>query len=45
MDIDPNTASSHMEYQGKRYHFCSNDCHDKFMSEPQKYASQMVENT
>jgi len=45
MDIDPNTAYSHMEYQGKSYHFCSNDCHDKFMDEPQKYASQMVENT
>ena len=39
MDIDPNTASSHMEYQGKSYHFCSNDCHDKFLAEPEKYAS------
>ncbi len=43
MDIDPNTASSHMEYQGKSYHFCSHDCHAKFMAEPENYASQMVE--
>ena len=39
MDIDANTAASQMEYQGKSYHFCSNDCHAKFMAEPQKYAS------
>jgi len=39
MDIDPNTASSQMEYQGETYYFCSDDCHDKFMAEPQKYAS------
>ena len=43
MDIDPNTASSRMEYQGKTYYFCSDDCHAKFMAEPQKYASPMVE--
>ena len=39
MDIDPNTAAAQMEYQGKTYHFCSNACHDKFMAEPQEYAS------
>jgi len=43
MDIDPNTADSQMEHQGKTYHFCSSACHDKFMAEPEKYASQMVE--
>ena len=36
MDIDPNTASSQMEYRGKTYYFCSNDCHTKFIAEPQK---------
>ena len=39
MDIDPNPASFQMEYKGKTYHFCSHDCHAKFMAEPQKYAS------
>ncbi len=38
MDIDPNTASSQMEYQGKTYYFCSSACHDKFIAEPEKYA-------
>ena len=42
MDIDPNTASSQMEYQGKTYYFCSNDCHAKFMAEPQKYADNVA---
>ena len=27
-----------MEYEGGNYYFCSNDCHAKFMAEPQKYA-------
>ncbi len=40
MDINPNTAAAKMEHEGKTYHFCSNDCHAKFMAEPQKYASQ-----
>ena len=40
MDIDPNTASSQMEYQGKTYYFCSDDCHAKFMAEPEKYAQK-----
>ena len=40
MDIDPDTAAAKMEHEGKTYHFCSNDCHAKFMAEPQKYASK-----
>ena len=43
MDIDPNTASSQMEDGGETYYFCSSACHDKFIDEPHKYASQMVE--
>ena len=39
MDIDPKSAAAQMEYQGKTHYFCSDDCHDKFMAEPQKYAS------
>jgi len=42
LDIDPNTASSQMEYQGKIYYFCSNDCNAKFMAEPQKYADNVA---
>ena len=39
MDIGPNTASTRMGYEEKTYYFCSNACHDKFVAEPQKYAS------
>ena len=39
MEIDPKGAADQMEYQGKTYYFCSNDCHAKFMAEPQKYAA------
>ena len=39
MEIDPKVAAAHLEHQGKTYYFCSNDCHDKFMAEPQKYSS------
>ena len=39
MEIDPRTAAAQMEHQGNTYHFCSSDCHDKFMAEPQKYSS------
>ena len=45
MDIDPDTAASQTEYQGKTYHFCSNACYDKFMAEPQKYAPLEIVST
>ena len=42
MDIDPNSASSQMEHQGKTYYFCSDDCHDKFVAEPENYADKQT---
>ena len=42
MDIDPGTAAAQMAYEGKTYHFCSQDCHAKFKAEPQKYVSSSV---
>ena len=42
MHIDPNTVSSHIEYHGKSYHFCSHDCHGKFMVEPEKYSDKVT---
>ena len=42
MDIDLTTASSQTEYQGTTYYFYSNACHDKFIAEPQKYASYIM---
>lgn len=40
MQIDPQDAAAQMEYQGKTYYFCSEDCHEKFMQNPQQYAGQ-----
>jgi Cu+-exporting ATPase len=37
MDIDPRNAVAKMDYEGKTYYFCSDACHQKFMSDPAKY--------
>jgi len=39
MEIDPATAAGSEEYEGTRYYFCSQSCHDRFMAEPEKYAA------
>jgi P-type Cu+ transporter len=39
MEIDPKNAAAHVEHLGKTYYFCSAACHEKFMAEPQKFAS------
>ncbi|MDP2931102.1 MAG: heavy metal translocating P-type ATPase [Chloroflexota bacterium] len=40
MEIDPKSAAATEEYEGKTYHFCSADCHEKFKAEPEKYAKK-----
>jgi YHS domain-containing protein len=42
MDVNPDTAAVQMAYEGKTYHFCSHDCHAKFMAEPQNYVTSSV---
>jgi RND family efflux transporter MFP subunit len=37
MDVDPNDAAGKVEYQGKTYYFCSNDCKAKFEKAPKQY--------
>ncbi|MDA1036140.1 MAG: HAD-IC family P-type ATPase, partial [Chloroflexi bacterium] len=37
MDIDPEGAAAHEEYEGTTYHFCSQACHEKFVAEPSQY--------
>ncbi|MBM2826536.1 MAG: copper-translocating P-type ATPase [Dehalococcoidia bacterium] len=39
MDIDSQSAAAQATYREKAYYFCSKSCHDKFVAEPQKYAS------
>jgi membrane fusion protein, copper/silver efflux system len=37
MDIDPNGAAGQVEYEGKTYFFCSNDCKQRFEKSPKQY--------
>ena len=38
MDIDPEAAAATEEYQGSTYYFCSSGCHERFKTDPEKYA-------
>lgn len=40
MKIDPAKAKGKVEYKGKTYHFCSDDCKTKFEKDPAKYADK-----
>ncbi|MEO6570996.1 MAG: heavy metal translocating P-type ATPase, partial [Ilumatobacteraceae bacterium] len=43
MSIDPETATAHAEHHGHTYHFCSQNCHDTFTANPDKYAIAAAE--
>jgi YHS domain-containing protein len=38
MKIDTDDAAATAEYEGKTYYFCSQVCHDVFMTDPLAYA-------
>jgi len=38
MDVDPETASGKVEYEGKTYYFCAVGCMKRFQEDPEKYA-------
>lgn len=40
MQIEESDAAGTSEHQGKRYHFCSTSCKQKFDESPEKYANQ-----
>jgi Cu+-exporting ATPase len=39
MDIDPSTAVGSEEYEGKKYYFCSESCHQRFVATPDRFAA------
>ncbi len=39
MKVDPNAGKPLHEFANKTYHFCSQGCHDKFVADPEFYAS------
>jgi Cu+-exporting ATPase len=45
MEIDPQQAAASMEYQGTTYFFCSQDDHERFMANPERYAKEAVSRT
>lgn len=45
MDVTPETAAGHSEYQGQTYYFCSPGCKRSFDKEPEKYVGKESENT
>ena len=40
MDVDAKKASATLEYQGKKYHFCSESCKKQFEKDPRKYVKK-----
>ena len=42
MQVDPRNAAAQMEYQGRTHHFCSEDCHQKFMQNPAQYVGHQT---
>lgn len=40
MDVDPQTAAAKTEYAGDTYYFCSEECKNKFVADPERYVSR-----
>lgn len=45
MAVVPETAAGTTNYAGKRYHFCSTHCQQKFVSAPEQYTNTKVTST
>lgn len=39
MKVETNSPY-HTEYKGQTYHFCSSDCKDEFMENPERYTKK-----
>lgn len=40
MNIRPQDAVAMLDYEGKKYYFCSKNCHSKFLEQPQIYVNK-----
>ena len=40
MKVDVDSKTPTVEYNGKTYHFCSEDCKKEFLANPAKYATK-----
>ena len=39
MEIDPTTAAASEEHEGTTYYFCSHNCRERFVADPEKFAA------
>jgi Cu+-exporting ATPase len=39
MTVDPDETDHHATHEGDEFHFCSARCHDKFVTDPERYLS------
>ncbi len=37
MEMDEKELGSRLDYKGKTYHFCSEECRDEFKKSPEKF--------
>lgn len=40
MDVDERTATVKTDYEGDTYFFCSEECKEKFVADPERYVSR-----
>ncbi|MGE5249792.1 MAG: YHS domain-containing protein [Bacteroidota bacterium] len=40
MQVTPETAGAHTEYDGQIYYFCSDECRESFEMDPERYLEQ-----
>lgn len=40
MSVNPLQAAAMLEYEGKKYYFCSDNCRDKFQAQPSTYLAK-----
>jgi Cu+-exporting ATPase len=45
MDVDPKTAPASFHYEDDMYYFCSEECKNKFVSDPESYVSRKESST
>jgi uncharacterized protein (TIGR00725 family) len=40
MEVDPREAAGMAEYQGRTYYFCSDECHEEFAKNPERFTDK-----
>ncbi|HYP04720.1 MAG TPA: YHS domain-containing protein [Bryobacteraceae bacterium] len=45
MDVDPKTARASYEYEDDTYYFCSEECKQKFVGDPESFVSRKESST